>query len=83
MAGSTPSTFESRPSTLFTVGHSNRPLADFLAILKAHGIDRILDVRRYPVSRKWPHFDAEPLSKALGDAGIAHHEARMEKCRIL
>jgi uncharacterized protein (DUF488 family) len=57
---------------LFTVGHSNRSLANFLAILNAHRIDRILDVRRYPVSRKWPHFDAEPLAKALSEAGIAY-----------
>ena len=55
-----------------TVGHSNRSLADFLAILRAHGIDRILDVRRYPVSRKWPHFDAANLERALAEAGIAY-----------
>jgi uncharacterized protein (DUF488 family) len=57
---------------ILTVGHSNRSLADFLAILQAHGIDRILDVRRYPVSRKWPHFDAEPLARELAEAGIAY-----------
>ena len=57
---------------ILTVGHSNRSLADFLAILKAHGIGRILDVRRYPVSRKWPHFDADPLAKALGEAAIGY-----------
>jgi len=55
---------------IFTVGHSNRSLEDSLAILKAHGIQRILDVRRYPVSRKWPHFDAAPLAASLGRAGI-------------
>jgi len=69
---SSPSTLDSRPSTFFTVGHSNRSLADFLAILEAHAIDRILDVRRYPVSRKWPHFDAEPLARALAEEGIAY-----------
>ena len=57
---------------LFTVGHSNRAIADFLAILRAHGIDRILDVRRYPVSRKWPHFDAANLERALAEDGIAY-----------
>ena len=57
---------------IFTLGHSNRSLADFLAILKAHGIDRILDVRRYPSSRKWPHFDAGPLAGALAEAGVAY-----------
>lgn len=43
---------------LFTVGHSNRSFEDFLAILKAHRIERVIDVRRFPASRKWPHFNA-------------------------
>ncbi|MFY9552469.1 MAG: DUF488 domain-containing protein, partial [Thermoanaerobaculia bacterium] len=55
---------------LFTVGHSNRPLEDFVGILKAHGVERILDVRRYPVSRKWPHFDAAALEASLAGARI-------------
>jgi len=56
--------------TVFTLGHSSRTLDDFLAILEAHRVERILDVRRYPVSRKWPHFDAPRLSGALAEAGI-------------
>ena len=55
---------------IFTVGHSNRPLEDFLRLLQAHGVARILDVRRYPVSRKWPHFNAAELSRALAAAGV-------------
>ena len=55
---------------VYTVGHSNRSLEDFLAILKAHGILRVLDVRRYPASRKWPHFNAAALAESLPDAGI-------------
>jgi uncharacterized protein (DUF488 family) len=57
---------------ILTVGHSNRSLGDFLAILEAHRIDRILDVRRFPVSRKWPHFNAENLARSLPEAGIAY-----------
>ena len=57
---------------IFSVGHSNRSFDEFLAILEARGIDRILDVRRYPASRKWPHFDAANLERALGEAGIAY-----------
>ena len=53
-----------------TVGHSNHPIEKFLAILKAHGVERVVDVRRFPVSRKWPHFDAESLAKSLPAAGI-------------
>jgi uncharacterized protein (DUF488 family) len=61
---------EGGPRAIFTLGHSNRPLEDFLSILKAHGIERILDVRRYPTSRKWPHFDAAALSEGLREAGV-------------
>jgi uncharacterized protein (DUF488 family) len=57
-------------SSIWTVGHSNRSLEDFTRILMAHGIERLIDVRRFPVSRKWPHFDAESLAKSLPAAGI-------------
>jgi uncharacterized protein (DUF488 family) len=55
---------------IFTVGHSNRSIEDFIGILKAHGVEQILDVRRYPTSRKWPHFDAAALETSLADARI-------------
>lgn len=62
------------PSALriHTVGHSNRSLEEFAAILKAHGVERVLDVRRFPASRKCPHFNAGPLAEGLGAAGIAY-----------
>jgi uncharacterized protein (DUF488 family) len=58
--------------TLFTVGHSNRSLADFLALCRAHGVERIVDVRRYPGSRRNPHFGREPLAAALAAERIAY-----------
>jgi len=58
---------------VFTLGHSNRSLEQFLEILRAHGVRRVLDVRRYPTSRKWPHFDAAALSRSLPAAGIEYH----------
>ena len=57
-------------SRIWTVGHSNHTFEKFLAILKAHGIERIADVRRFPVSRKWPHFDAKSLAASLAAEGI-------------
>ena len=57
-------------SSIWTVGHSNRSIEDFTRILTAHRIERVIDVRRFPVSRKWPHFDAESLAKGLPAAGI-------------
>jgi uncharacterized protein (DUF488 family) len=56
--------------TIWTVGHSNRPIGEFLGILGAHGIERVIDVRRFPASRKWPHFDAANLERSLRGAGI-------------
>lgn len=55
---------------IWTVGHSNHPLEKFVGILKAHGIERVIDVRRFPVSRKWPHFNAESLAASLSAEGI-------------
>lgn len=55
---------------IWTVGHSNHPIEKLLAILRAHRIERVIDVRRFPVSRKWPHFDAERLAESLPAAGI-------------
>jgi uncharacterized protein (DUF488 family) len=59
-----------------TVGHSTRELADFLSLLRAHRIRRLVDVRRYPASRRYPHFAREALTEALGAEGIDYrHEA--------
>jgi uncharacterized protein (DUF488 family) len=57
-------------SRIWTVGHSNHPIEKFVAILKAHRIERVLDVRRFPASRKWPHFDASSLAATLPAEGI-------------
>lgn len=50
---------------IHTVGHSTRTLADLLGLLRAHGIERVVDVRRFPVSRRHPHFAGEALAAAL------------------
>jgi uncharacterized protein (DUF488 family) len=58
---------------IWTIGHSNRPLDEFLGLLAAHEIEALADVRRHPGSRKWPHFSAEALDAALGDRAIEYH----------
>jgi uncharacterized protein (DUF488 family) len=58
--------------SIWTLGHSIHPLEKLIAILEAHEIERVIDVRRFPVSRKWPHFDAESLAASLPDADIAY-----------
>lgn len=57
---------------VFTVGHSNHPLETFVQILKGHGVAAVVDVRRHPGSRKWPHFNAAALSASLGESGLAY-----------
>lgn len=58
------------PVTLWTVGHSNRSIEQFLELLASQRIEVLADVRRFPGSRRLPHFNQENLSKSLADAGI-------------
>jgi len=58
------------PQEIWTIGHSNHPIEEFLGILTAQGVERVIDVRRYPASRKWPHFNAGSLAASLREAGI-------------
>ena len=53
------------PQTIFTVGHSTRPIDEFLRLLKAHGVQRVVDVRTIPRSRHNPQFNRGQLSPAL------------------
>jgi len=55
---------------MWTVGHSNRPLAEFLAMLQAHGVELLVDVRKVPRSGHNPQFDRESLPKSLAEVGI-------------
>ena len=51
--------------TVWTIGHSTRTIDEFLAVLDAHRIEVVVDVRRFPGSRRLPHFQAEALEAAL------------------
>lgn len=57
---------------LFAVGHSTRPIEDFIAMLKAHGVTLVADVRTVPQSRFNPQFGREALSKSLARAGLEY-----------
>jgi uncharacterized protein (DUF488 family) len=60
---------------IFTVGHSTRPQEELIAILKEAGVERLVDVRRFPGSRRHPQFGKEALRAGLAAAGIAYrHE---------
>lgn len=58
--------------SVFTIGHSNRELAQFIGLLQAHGVSAIADVRSVPRSRHNPQFNKETLPDALQAAGIGY-----------
>ena len=57
---------------IYTIGHSTRALAELVEMLKAHGVRTLADVRAFPGSRRYPHFNAENLAAALPPLGIAY-----------
>ena len=60
----------SHTNTLYSVGHSNRTIKLFIAILRAHGIQQVVDIRTIPKSRHNPQFNKESLPKSLKKAHI-------------
>ena len=58
------------PPVVFTIGHSTRPFAEFLRLIKAHGVLRVIDVRTIPRSRHNPQFHRDQLSPALHRARV-------------
>lgn len=58
--------------TLFTIGHSTHPIEEFIALLSAHGVQQLVDVRTVPKSRHCPQFNSDALGPSLNKAGIAY-----------
>jgi uncharacterized protein (DUF488 family) len=59
-----------RPIVIYTVGHSTRPIDAFIALLAAHEVDCLADVRTVPKSRHNPQFAGDALAASLAAAGI-------------
>jgi len=59
-------------NVVFTVGHSTRPLEEFIALLEAHSVASLVDVRTVPRSRRNPQFNRDTLPEALRAAGIGY-----------
>jgi uncharacterized protein (DUF488 family) len=63
---------------IFTVGHSTRPQDELIAILEEAGVELLVDVRRFPGSRRHPQFGQEALRVGLAGAGIGYkHEPEL------
>jgi uncharacterized protein (DUF488 family) len=65
-----------RALTIYTVGHSTRTLDELIAILRAHGIERLVDVRTIPRSRQNPQFNRDTLSKALRNRHLSYRHMK-------
>jgi len=62
----------SMASELWTIGHSTRPIEDFIGLLQSHRIQLLVDVRTTPYSRHNPQFNQDALDKSLQDSGIQY-----------
>jgi len=59
-------------SPIFAVGHSTRPIDEFVALLDANGIKQLIDIRTIPKSRHNPQFNGDTLAKSLRAVGIRY-----------
>lgn len=57
------------------MGHSTRSIDEFIAILSSAGVEQVIDVRRFPESRRHPHFGSENLPASLASHGIGYLHA--------
>jgi uncharacterized protein (DUF488 family) len=63
---------------IFTIGHSTRPIEEFVALLNRSQIERLVDVRAFPGSRRHPQFNREALADVLASGGIEYlHRAAL------
>lgn len=59
-------------TVLYTVGHGNRTTEELVAVLRSVGVRRLVDVRRFPGSRRNPHLAEAALRRSLPDLGVAY-----------
>ena len=63
---------------IWTIGHSTTPIGEFIALLKAHEIQRLIDVRTVPHSRYNPQFNTESFVNSVSGAAVSYqHSARL------
>lgn len=60
------------PPPILTIGHSTRPIEEFIGLLRQHGVERLVDIRSLPRSRRNPRFSGDALAKSLEHEGILY-----------
>jgi uncharacterized protein (DUF488 family) len=63
---------EDESGPIYTIGHSNRPFAEFASAVKSQGVGLVVDVRTIPRSRANPQYNRETLPQALADFQIGY-----------
>ena len=63
---------KSTPPLILTIGHSTRAIDEFIAMLRQHGVERLVDIRTIPRSRHNPQFNGDALAKSLAREGIVY-----------
>jgi uncharacterized protein (DUF488 family) len=63
---------DSTGPVIYTIGHSTRKLEELIAVLLHHGIERLVDIRHFPVSRHNPQFNRTCLEQELPRQGIEY-----------
>ena len=69
-------TADGAPGTLYTIGHSTRTTRQLVDLLRAHGVEQVVDVRTIPQSRHNPQFNRPALSRALHAVKIGYRHVR-------
>ena len=64
--------YSAKKFEVFTIGHSTRPIEEFVELLNAHGVKRVIDVRTIPRSRHNPQFNRESLKASLQASKIGY-----------
>jgi uncharacterized protein (DUF488 family) len=59
-------------AVLYTIGHSTRSIEELIAALQAHGVQTLVDIRAFPMSRRLPQFNRETLEASLPSVGIRY-----------
>lgn len=58
--------------SIYTIGHSTRSLEELIGLLREHRVELLADIRSFPTSLRFPHFDKKVLSRTLPEAGITY-----------
>jgi uncharacterized protein (DUF488 family) len=64
-----------RAATLYTIGHGNRPMDEFIPLLVDRAVQTLVDVRTQPHSSRFPHFTMDALREAMEELAIVYHWA--------